>query len=98
MAALASVTAMSRRLSLPPSESAPIPAFEKLANTKVKAWRKAGRAGKGKKTAMGPMFGTTWGEDTLQIPYDECAVCAPAPSLEWGLDWVSRDDGQQEPA
>ena len=40
---------------------------------------------------MGPMFGTTWGEDTFDIPYDESAVSASAPSLEWGLDWVSRE-------
>ena len=40
-AALASMIAMSERSSLSPSATAPIPAFEKLANAKVKAWRKA---------------------------------------------------------
>ena len=40
---------------------------------------------------MGPMFGTTWGEDTFEIPYGECAASASAHSSEWEPDWVSRE-------
>ena len=65
-AALASVVS-----SLPLSESSPTPDFEEMANianTKVKAWRRAARKGNGKETAMmGPMFGTTWREE-FKIP------------------------------
>ena len=79
-AALASVVS-----SLPPSESSPTPNFEemaKVANTKVKAWRRAARKGKGKETAMmGPMFGTTRGEE-FEIPYGKCAASASAHSSE----------------
>ena len=68
-AALASVVS-----SLPSSEASPTPGFEemaKVANTKVKAWRRAARKGKGKETAMmAPMFGTTWGEE-VEIRYGE---------------------------
>ena len=88
VAALASVVS-----SLPPSESSPTPEFEemaKVANTKVKAWRRAARKGKGKGTAMmGPMFGTTWGEE-LEIPYGECSASASGHS-EWEPDWISRE-------
>ena len=69
--------------SLPPSERSPTLDFEemaKVANTKVKAWRRAARKGKEKETAMmGPMFGTTWGEE-FEIPYGECAASASAHS------------------
>ena len=86
--ALASVVS-----SLPPSESSPTPDFEemaKVANTKVKAWRRAVRKGKGKETAMmGPMFGTAWGEE-FEIPLGECAASASANSSEWEPDWISR--------
>ena len=54
-AALASVFAMSQRLSLPPSETGRNRSVEKMAKAKVKAWRK----GKGKETMTGSMFGTT---------------------------------------
>ena len=88
-AALASVVS-----SLPPSESSPTPHFEemaKVANTKVKGCRRAARKGKGKETAMmGPMFGTTWGEE-FEIPYGECAASASAHSSEWEPDWISRE-------
>ena len=47
--------------SLPPSESSPTPDFKgmaKVANTKVKAWRRVARKSKRKETAMmGPTFG-----------------------------------------
>ena len=80
--------------SLPPSESSPTPDFgemAKVANTKVKAWMRAARKGKGKETAMtGPMLGTTWGEE-FEIPYGECAVSASAHSSEWEPDWIPRD-------
>ena len=73
-AALASMVS-----SLPPSKASPNPEFEemaKVANTKVKAWRRAARKGKGKNTAMmAPMFGTTWGEE-FEISYGECAASA----------------------
>ena len=78
--------------SLPPSEASPTPEFEempKVANTKVKAWRRAARKGKGKETAMvAPRFGTTWGEES-EIPYGECTASALAHSSEWGPDRIS---------
>ena len=88
-AALACVIARYETSSLPPSEIAPIPAFENLANAKVKAWRKAGTARKGKEMAMGLMFRTMWGED-FALPYGECGASAPAHLSEWEPDWVSR--------
>ena len=88
-AALASVVS-----SLPRSESSPTPDFQemaKVANTTVKAWRRAARKSKGKETAvMGPMFATTWGEE-FEIPYGECAASASAHSSEWEPDWISRE-------
>ena len=88
-AALASVVS-----SLPPSESSTTPDVEemaKVANTKVKAWRRAARKGKGKETAMmGCMFGTTRGEE-FEIPSGECAASASAHSSEWEPDWISRE-------
>ena len=57
--------------SLPLCEASPTPEFEemaKVANTKVKAWRRAARKGKGKETAMmAPLFRTT-SEEELEIP------------------------------
>ena len=86
-AALASVVS-----SLPPSDTAPIPAFEemaKVANAKVEASRKAARKEKGKEAARGPVFETTWGNDTLPIHYGEYAASASAHSSEWESNWVS---------
>ena len=60
VAALASVVS-----SLPPSKTTPDPGFEemtKVADAKVKAWRRAARKGKGKDAALGPMFGATCGD------------------------------------
>ena len=79
VAALASVISISERSSLPPSETGAIPAFDKLANAKVKAWRKAGRTAKGKETTVGLMFRMTRGRE-LEIPYSECDACALAHS------------------
>ena len=69
--------------SLPPSETTPVPGFEemaKVANAKVKARRRAARKGKGKDTALGPMFGATWGDDTFEIPDGKCDASAWAHS------------------
>ena len=44
--------------SMPPSETTPTPGIE-VANTEVKAWRRAGRRGKGKDAPLGTMFGAT---------------------------------------
>ena len=80
--------------SLPPFESWPTPHFEemaKLANTKVKACRRAAGKGKGKETAMmNPMFETKWVEE-FEIPYGECAASLSADSSEWELNWIYRD-------
>ena len=40
---------------------------------------------------MGPMFGTTWGDDTFEIPYGESAASTSALSSEWEPDWVSKE-------
>ena len=64
----------SRGVIPPPLETKPIPGLKemvKVANAKVKAWRTAARKGRGKDTALGPMFGATLGEDTFEIPYGE---------------------------
>ena len=76
--------------SVPASETAPILAIEEMANAKGKARRKAARKGKGKELVLGPMFGTTWGDDTFEIPYGECATSSSARLSEWEPDWVSR--------
>ena len=71
---------------LPPSETTPIPGLEemvKVANTKVKAWRRAAREGKGKDAAFRPMLGATWGDDMFEISYGECDASVSAFSLEW---------------
>ena len=52
-AALASIVS-----SMPPSEATPTPRVE-VANSKVKAWRRAARKGKGKDAPLGTMFGAT---------------------------------------
>ena len=60
--------------SLPPSETMPIPGFRemtKVANAKVKDWRRAARKEKGKDAALGPMFRATWGAEAFEIPYGE---------------------------
>ena len=74
--------------SLPPSETAPIPAFEKVANAKVRAWRKAGR--KEKDTSAAPMFGTTLGEG-FEVPYGEIDASELVNSSDCELHWVSRE-------
>ena len=88
-AALASVVS-----SLPQSETPPTLEFKeiaKVANTKVKAWRRAARKGKGNETAMmAPMVGTTLGEE-FEIPYGKCAAPAWAHSSEWEPNVISRE-------
>ena len=44
--------------SMPQSETTPTPGI-KVANAKVKAWRRAARKGKGKNAPSGTMFGAT---------------------------------------
>ena len=62
-----------------------------VASTKVKAWRRAARKGKGRETAMmAPMFGTTW-EEEVEIPYGDSAASASAHSSEWEPDLISRE-------
>ena len=90
-AALASVVSF-----LPPSQTAPIIAFEEMDNAMVKAWGKAARKAKEKETAMGPMFENTWEDHTFDIPYGECALSAAAHSSEWEPDWVSREKTPSE--
>ena len=79
--------------SLLPSETIPIPAFQKMAkvaNASVETWRRAARKENGKDVALGPKSGATWGDDTLQIPYGECDVSASAHLSEWEPNWVSK--------
>ena len=81
--------------SLPPSEDAPDPeaqaAMEKVATTKVKAWRKAGKQEKEKEPMKAyPMFGTTWDEG-FEAPYGGISATASNDSSEWGADWISRE-------
>ena len=87
--------------SLPPSEDAPDSdslaakeaqaAMEKVATTKVKAWRKAGKKEKKKEPMRAyPMFGTTWGEG-FEAPYGEISATTSNDSSEWELDWISRE-------
>ena len=72
--------------SLPPLQTVPITAFEEMANAEAKAGRKAVRKGKGKEAAMGPMFGTTGGDDTFEIPYGKCGASASRRSSAWEPD------------
>ena len=85
-AALATVVS-----SLLASETTPIPVFQemtKVANAKVTAWRRAARKEKGKDAALGPMFGTTWGDKTLGIPYGKLnASRGPFVKVGTGLDF-----------
>ena len=81
--------------SLPPSEDAPDPeaqaAMEKVANAKVKAWRKAGKQEKEKEPMKAyPMFGATWGEG-FEAPYGEKSATTSNDSSEWEVDWISRE-------
>ena len=87
--------------SLPPSEDAPDPdslaakearaAMEKVANAKVKAWRKAGKQEKEEEPMKAyPMFGTTWGEG-FEAPYGEISATTSNDSWEWEEDWISRE-------
>ena len=80
--------------SLPPSEDAPDPdslaakeaqaAMEKVANAKVKAWRKAGKQEKEKEPMKTyPMFRTTWGEG-FEAPYGEISATTSNDSSEMG--------------
>ena len=85
VAALASVV-----FSLPLSETTPIPGIE-LANAKVKAWRRAARKAKGEDSALGPLFGATWGDKTFQVRYGELDASASAHSSEWEPDGISRE-------
>ena len=64
-AALASVVS-----SMPPSETSPTPGI-RVANAKVKAWRRVARKGGGKEAPSGTMFGATWAEETFEIPHGE---------------------------
>ena len=73
--ALASVVS-----SMPPSETSPTPGIE-VANTKVKAWRRAARRGKGK-VALGTMFGVMWAEETFEIPHCKMDCSSSAQSSE----------------
>ena len=82
-AALASVV-----YSMPPSETSPTPGI-KVANAKVKAWRRAARRGKGKEAPLGTMFGATWAEETFEIPHGEMNWASSAQSSGWEPDWVS---------
>ena len=88
-AALASVVS-----SLPPSETTPIRGLEemtKVSNAKVKAWRRAARKEKGKEAGLGPMFGATWGDETLKIAYGKLNASASAHSSEWQPDRISEE-------
>ena len=72
-------------------EITPNPGFEeisKVANAKVKAWRRAARKGKGKDAALGLMFGL-WGDETFEIPYGKLDASASAQSSGWEPNWVS---------
>ena len=64
-AALASVMS-----SMPLSETSPTQGIE-VANTKVKARRRAERKGKGTQVPLGTMFGATWAEEKFEIPHGE---------------------------
>ena len=74
--------------SLPPSETALLPAFEKVSNAKVRSWWKAGR--KEEEAAMAPMFGITWGEE-FEVPYGECDASESVHPSNWETDWMSRE-------
>ena len=76
--------------SMPPSETTPTPGIE-VANTKVKALRRAARKGKGKVAPLGTMFGATWGEETFEIPDGEMEWSASAQSSEWEPNWMSEE-------
>ena len=87
--------------SLPSSEDAPDPdslaaketqaAMEKVANAKVKAWRKAGKQENEKEPMKAyPIFGTTWGEG-FEAPYGEISATTSNDSSEWEEDWISRE-------
>ena len=84
-AALASIVS-----SMPPSETTPTPGI-KVANAKVKAWRRATRKEKGKDEPLGAMFGATSGVGRFEIPHGEMAWSAWAQSSEWEPDWVSEE-------
>ena len=80
--------------SLPPSETKPIRGLggmTKVANAKVKAWRRAARKGKGKEAGLGPMFGATWGDKTFEIAYGKLDASASAHSSEWQPDRISEE-------
>ena len=83
------------------SEDAPDPAsfaakeaqaaMEKVANGKVKAWRKAGKQKKEKEPMKAyPMFGTSWGGG-FEAPYGEISATTSNGSSEWEEDWISRE-------
>ena len=76
--------------SMPPSETSPIPGIE-VANTKVKAWRRAARKGREKDAPLGTMFRATWGEEMFEIPHGEMEWSASAQSSDWEPDWVSEE-------
>ena len=84
-AALASIVS-----SMPPSETSPTPGI-KVANAKVKAWRRAARRGEGRDAPFGTMFRATWGEETFGIPQREMDWSASAQSSEWEPDRVSEE-------
>ena len=89
------VSTLASLVSSPPfPETIPISTFEemaKVANAKVKAWRRAARKGKRKEAALGPMFGATGRDDTFQIPNGKFDASASAHSSEWELDCVSKE-------
>ena len=37
------------------------------------------------------MFGASWGDETLEIPYSEWDASASAHSSEWEPDWISME-------
>ena len=84
-AALASVVS-----SMPLSETTPTPGI-KVANAKMKAWRRAAGKGKEKDAPLRMMFGATRGEDMLEIPHVEMEWSSSAQSSEWEPDWMSED-------
>ena len=65
--------------------------MSKVANAKVKAWRRAAGKAKGKDAALEPMLGATWGDETFEIPYGELDASASAHSSQWEPLWVSKE-------
>ena len=62
----------------------------KVANAKVKAWRRVTGKEQGKDAALQPMLGATWGDETFEIPYGKVDASAMTRLSEWEPDWVSK--------